>query len=149
MGYDPVELATRVVGSRLSVTEWVDKEGCGIGKTSVYRALNWCRLNRPSVFGSGEGAAVASGGCHGWYQRVLAAMRGGSPATPTPPQGSGSFVRLDSAPRQPAVRATATPAPIVVELGGARVSLPAGFDAADAEAAIAATARAMGMGVAS
>ena len=58
-------------------------------------------------------------------------------------------MRLDSAPKQPAVRATATPAPIVVELGGARVSLPAGFDAADAEAAIAATARAMGMGVAS
>ena len=74
-------------------------------------------------------------------------MSGGSPATPTAPRrGSGSFVRLDAAPGPPAARPAAADAPIVVELGGARVSLPAGFDAADAEAAIAATARALGVG---
>ena len=34
MGYDAHELATRVVESGLSVSQWCEREGGGIGRTS-------------------------------------------------------------------------------------------------------------------
>lgn len=150
MGYDPVELATRVVSSGLSVSAWCGEQGGGIGKTSVYRALNWCRVNRPSVFGEGEAEAVASGGCHGWYERVLRAMRGEAlapVARDAAEAPSGSFVRLapERAQGPVASQTIAAAQAIVVEVGCARVSLPSGFLSTDAEAAIAATARALGV----
>lgn len=135
MGYDARELATRVVASGLSVSDWCESEGGGIGKTSVYRALNWCRVNEPEVFGAGAEEARASDGSGAWYSRVMAAMAGEPTSRP------GSFVRVDV----PARRHAAQAAGIVVEMGGAIVTLPAGSAASDVEAAIAAVARATGV----
>lgn len=131
MGYDAIELATSVVGSGLSVSEWCGANG--IGKTSVYRALNWCRLNDPSVFGAGEGVAVESGGKGPWYSAVRKAMGADS--------GGGAFVEIGT----PSRPTPAGAAPIVVEMGCDRVTLPAGSDARDVASALSATALALGV----
>jgi hypothetical protein len=135
MAYDAHDLATRVVASGLGVSEWCESEGGGIGKTSVYRALNWCRVNEPEVFGAGADEARASDGSGQWYVRVMAAMAGGPASQPEP------FVRIDAPEQLPAARA----AGIVVEIGGARVTLPAGSAASDVQAALAAVAMATGV----
>lgn len=131
-------LATEIVASGMSVSEWSLRSG--VGKTCAYRALNWCRVNDPSVFGAGEAVARESDGRGSWYESVRSAIGGTAAGVPGPegPAHEGRFVSLGPA-------ACASPASVTVSIAGATISLPAGCAEGDAYAAVSAVARALGV----